>query len=341
MSSSSSLILTGHLETRYVISSPSYPPLLSASAAHVPTLLRALVGCDWFDLESWIDGALVDFQNYPIQLPCKAKQALALAEYFLQRYPRESSGPMRGRVYALIGKRYLPKWIKVASLQNLVFPFDEIDKPRRKESDALDKLRFLSVTEPELLKEAVDLDIRIQTDIDNEIITIVDTGIGMTKQEVIDCLGTIAQSGTAKFSKAVKDSKEAGVDSNLISQFGVGFYSAFLISDKVVVSTKSSKSDKQYVWEGEANASSYIVREETDPEKLIPRGTCLTLYLKVEVEDEPTDAKKDGEGDPKTEKKKKTKKVVERYWDWELTNETKPIWLRNPKDVSTEEYNEF
>ncbi|KAL6009614.1 hypothetical protein ACLOJK_000042 [Asimina triloba] len=208
-------------------------------------------------------------------------------------------------------------------------------------SDALDKLRFLSVTEPELLKEAVDLDIRIQTDIDNGIITIVDTGIGMTKQEVIDCLGTIAQSGTAKFLNAVKDSKEAGVDSNLIGQFGVGFYSAFLVSDKVVVSTKSPKSDKQYVWEGEANASSYIVREETDPEKLIPRGTCLTLYLKVEVEDEPTDAKKDGEEDPKTEKKKKTKKVVERYWDWELTNETKPIWLRNPKDVSTEEYNEF
>ncbi|KAJ8480184.1 hypothetical protein OPV22_023911 [Ensete ventricosum] len=246
-------------------------------------------------------------------------------------------------------------------------------------SDALDKLRFLSVTKPELLKDAVDLDIRIQTDKDNGIITITDTGIGMTRQELVDCLGTIAQSGTAKFFKTLKDSKDAGVDSNLIGQFGVGFYSAFLVSDKVVVSTKSPTSDKQYVWEGEANASSYTIREETDPEKLIPRGTRLTLYLKrddkgfahperiqnlvknysqfvsfpiytwqekgftkeVEVDEDPSEAKKEGDEDPNVERKKKTKKVVERYWDWELTNETQPIWLRNPKDVTTEEYNEF
>ncbi|KAF2284813.1 hypothetical protein GH714_030731 [Hevea brasiliensis] len=245
-------------------------------------------------------------------------------------------------------------------------------------SDALDKLRFLGVTEPELLKDAVDLDIRIQTDKDNGIVTITDSGIGMTRQELIDCLGTIAQSGTAKFLKALKDSKDAGADNNLIGQFGVGFYSSFLVSDRVVVSTKSPKSDTQYVWEGEANASSYTIREETDPEKLIPRGTRLTLYLKhddkgfanperiqklvknysqfvsfpiytwqekgytkeVEVDEEPTEAQKD-EQDDKTNKKKKTKTVVERYWDWELTNETQPLWLRNPKEVSTEEYNEF
>ncbi|KAK6918744.1 Histidine kinase/HSP90-like ATPase, partial [Dillenia turbinata] len=225
-------------------------------------------------------------------------------------------------------------------------------------SDALDKLRFLGVTEPQLLKDAVDLDIRIQTDKDNGIIMITDSGIGMTRQEL--------------------ESKDSGSDNNLIGQFGVGFYSAFLVADKVVVSTKSPKSDKQYVWEGEANASSYTVREETDPEKLIPRGTRLTLYLKrdekgyahperiqklvknysqfvsfpiytwqekgytkeVEVDDDPAEAKKDGE-DEKAEKKKKTKTVVERYWDWELTNETQPIWLRNPKEVTTEEYNEF
>ncbi|KAF3786209.1 Heat shock protein 90-6 [Nymphaea thermarum] len=245
-------------------------------------------------------------------------------------------------------------------------------------SDALDKLRFLSVTEPALYKEAVDLDIRIQSDKDNGIIMITDSGIGMTREELVECLGTIAQSGTAKFLQALKDSKEAGVDNNLIGQFGVGFYSAFLVSDKVVVSTKSPKSDKQYVWEGEAGKSSFTIREETDPEKLIPRGTRLTLYLKadakdfahperiqrlvknysqfvsfpiytwqekgytkeVEVDEDPADAEKDGEAD-KTEKKKKTKTVVERYWDWELTNETQPIWLRNPKDVTTEEYNEF
>ncbi|KAL0001519.1 hypothetical protein SO802_015300 [Lithocarpus litseifolius] len=245
-------------------------------------------------------------------------------------------------------------------------------------SDALDKLRFLSVTQPDLLKGAVDLDIRIQTDKENGIVTITDTGIGMTQQELVDCLGTIAQSGTAKFLKALKDSKEVGGDNNLIGQFGVGFYSAFLVCDRVVVSTKSPKSDKQYVWEGEANASSYTIREETDPEKLLPRGTRLTLHLKrddkgfahperiqklvknysqfvsfpiytwqekgftkeVEVDEDPAETKKDGQNE-QSEKKKKTKTVVEKYWDWELTNETQPIWLRNPKEVTTEEYNEF
>ncbi|KAK4488222.1 hypothetical protein RD792_003967 [Penstemon davidsonii] len=245
-------------------------------------------------------------------------------------------------------------------------------------SDALDKLRFLSVTEPNLLNDGFDLDIRIQTDKDNGIITLTDTGIGMTRQELVDCLGTIAQSGTAKFLKTLKDSKDAGSDSNLIGQFGVGFYSAFLVSERVEVSTKSPKSDKQYVWEGEVNSSSYTIREETDAAKLIPRGTRLTLYLKrddkgfahpekiqklvknysqfvsfpiytwqekgytkeVEVDDDPAEANKD-EQDGTTEKKKKTKTVVERYWDWELTNETQPIWLRNPKEVTTDEYNEF
>ncbi|MED6114432.1 hypothetical protein PIB30_116748 [Stylosanthes scabra] len=246
-------------------------------------------------------------------------------------------------------------------------------------SDALDKLRFLSVTEPDLLKDAVDFDIRIQADKDNGVITLTDTGIGMTRQELVDCLGTIAQSGTAKFLKALKDSKDAGGDNNLIGQFGVGFYSAFLVADKVTVSTKSPKSDKQYVWEGEANASSYTIREETDPEKLIPRGTRLTLHLKrddkgfahperieklvknysqfvsfpiytwqekgytkeVEVDEDPAEAKKDEEDGKTEKKKKKTKTVVERYWDWELINETQPIWLRNPKEVSKEDYNEF
>lgn len=228
------------------------------------------------------------------------------------------------------------------------------------------------------MKDNVDLDIRIQADKDNGIITITDSGIGMTRQEIIDCLGTIAQSGTAKFLKALKDSKDAGTDNNLIGQFGVGFYSAFLVADKVTVATKSPKSDKQYVWEGEANASTYTIREETDSEKLLPRGTQITLYLKrddkgfahpervqnlvknysqfvsfpiytwqekgetkeVEVDEDPAEATKDTQ-EGQTEKKKKTKKVVERYWDWELTNETQPIWLRNPKEVTTEQYNEF
>ncbi|GJN41120.1 hypothetical protein PR202_gn00450 [Eleusine coracana subsp. coracana] len=187
---------------------------------------------------------------------------------------------------------------------------------RSNASDALDKLRYLSVTDSNLMKDGSELAIRIQTDKDNGIITITDTGIGMTRQELVESLGTIASSGTAKFLKALKESQEAGMDSNLIGQFGVGFYSAFLVSDKVAVSTKSPKSDKQYVWEGEAESSSYTIREETDPEKLIPRGTRLTLYLKVEVDEDPSEVKTEGDGETKTE-------------------------LRNPKEVSTEEYNEF
>ncbi|EPS65742.1 heat shock protein 90, partial [Genlisea aurea] len=147
-------------------------------------------------------------------------------------------------------------------------------------SDALDKLRFLSVTEPSLLGDAGELEIRIKPDPDNGTITITDTGIGMTKEELIDCLGTIAQSGTSKFLKALKENKDLGSDNGLIGQFGVGFYSAFLVADKVSVSTKSPKSDKQYVWEAVADSSSYSVREETDPDKLLKRGTQITLYLK-------------------------------------------------------------
>ncbi|KAA0046053.1 heat shock protein 90-6 [Cucumis melo var. makuwa] len=272
----------------------------------------------------------------------------------------------------------LEAWLLIAKLINDSCLFNLLSNA----SDALDKLRFLSVTDPGLLKEAIDFDIRIQTDKDNGILSITDTGIGMTRQELVDCLGTIAQSGTAKFLKALKD---AGGDNNLIGQFGVGFYSAFLVADRVVVSTKSPKSDKQYVWEGEANASSYTIREETDPAKQLSRGTCLTLYLKRDDKGfaHPERIQKlvknysqfvsfpiytwQEKGFTKevwimfwittctmkfsinsnliddfaVQKKKKTKTVVEKYWDWELTNETQPIWLRNPKEVSTEDYNEF
>lgn len=243
-------------------------------------------------------------------------------------------------------------------------------------SDALDKLRFLSVTEPSLLGETGQLEIRIKPDPDNGTITITDSGIGMTKEELIDCLGTIAQSGTSKFLKALKENKDVGADNGLIGQFGVGFYSAFLVAEKVVVSTKSPRSDKQYVWESLADSSSYVIREETDPEKLLSRGTQITLYLRpddkyefseptriqglvknysqfvsfpiytwqeksrtVEVEEE--EETKEGE-EPKPEgEKKKKKTVTEKYWDWELANETKPIWMRNPKEVQKDEYNEF
>ncbi|XAR55961.1 hypothetical protein NMG60_11036223 [Bertholletia excelsa] len=246
-------------------------------------------------------------------------------------------------------------------------------------SDALDKLRFLSVTDPSLLGDAGEMEIRIKPDPENGTITIMDTGIGMTKEELIDCLGTIAQSGTSKFLQALKENKDVGADNGLIGQFGVGFYSAFLVAEKVVVSTKSPKSDKQFVWEAVADSSSYVVKEETDPEKLLPRGTQITLYLRpddkyefseptkiqslvknysqfvsfpiytwqeksrtieVEEEEKPNEGeetKTEGEG----EKKKKKTTKTEKYWDWELANETKPIWMRTPKEVQKDEYHEF
>ncbi|CAN1838718.1 Heat shock protein 90-5, chloroplastic [Linum perenne] len=240
-------------------------------------------------------------------------------------------------------------------------------------SDALDKLRFLSVTEPSLLGDSGELEIRIKTDADEGTITITDTGVGMTKQELIDCLGTIAQSGTSKFLKALKENKDLGADNSLIGQFGVGFYSAFLVAQKVVVTTKSPRSDKQYIWEAEADTSSYVIREETDPEKILRRGTQITLYLKDDDKYEFSDpARIQGlvknysqfvsfpiytwQEKSRTfevrvgykfavsavgEKKMKKTTKTEKYWDWELANETKPIWMRNAKEVEKEEYQEF
>ncbi|KAK6157749.1 hypothetical protein DH2020_011997 [Rehmannia glutinosa] len=191
-------------------------------------------------------------------------------------------------------------------------------------SDALDKLRFLSVTEPSLLGDAGELEIRIKPDPDNGTVTITDTGIGMTKEELIDCLGTIAQSGTSRFLKALKENKEVGADNSLIGQFGVGFYSAFLVAEKVVVTTKSPRSDKQYVWEAAADSSSYLIRR-----KLIP------------INEDDVDIFFFCFDSSKGEKKKTKKTKTEKYWDWELANETKPIWMRNPKEVEKDQYQEF
>eukprot|EP00475_Leptophrys_vorax_P026052 TRINITY_DN3650_c0_g2_i1.p1 TRINITY_DN3650_c0_g2~~TRINITY_DN3650_c0_g2_i1.p1 ORF type:complete len:801 (-),score=87.61 TRINITY_DN3650_c0_g2_i1:173-2542(-) len=241
-------------------------------------------------------------------------------------------------------------------------------------SDALDKLRFLSVTEPQLMDATAELAIRIKADPAAGTLTITDTGIGMTKEELMDSLGTIAQSGTAKFVQAIKDKQEQGgeVDSNLIGQFGVGFYSAFLVADRVTVRTKSPRGDAVWVWEAKADQSTYTIREETaGADGELPRGTSIELHLKEDQkaeyadagrvaglvknysqfisfpiyvwqeqtrdkEEEYQEAGKEGE-EPVT----KTRTVQEKYFDWVLANETKPIWVRTPKDVSKEEYNEF
>jgi len=145
-------------------------------------------------------------------------------------------------------------------------------------SDALDKIRLLSLTDKSVLDSTEELTIKIKADKENHILTITDTGIGMTKQDLINNLGTIAKSGTADFLSKLQDASSAGEMSDLIGQFGVGFYSAFLVADKVVVTSKHND-DKQHIWESDA-ASFSIAEDPRGP--TLKRGTQISLYLKEE-----------------------------------------------------------
>merc|ERR1712227_515571 len=148
-------------------------------------------------------------------------------------------------------------------------------------SDALDKIRLLSLTDKSVLDATEELTIKVKADKDNYILTITDTGIGMTKQDLINNLGTIAKSGTADFLSKLQDASPANEMSDLIGQFGVGFYSAFLVADKVVVTSKHND-DKQHIWE--SDAASFSIAE--DPRgSTLKRGTQISLYLKEESYD--------------------------------------------------------
>jgi molecular chaperone HtpG len=211
-------------------------------------------------------------------------------------------------------------------------------------ADALDKVRFRALTEPGLLGEDTELRIRLSANPDAHTVTIEDNGIGMTDAELVKNLGTIAHSGTRAFLEAAKAAQSAG-DMNLIGQFGVGFYSAFLVADHVEVISRAAGQDQAWRWSSDANDSFTI-----EPAERAQRGTTIILHLK--------------EDQREWEEEWRLRDLVTRYADfihhviempkpkpveevkegapieWSQVNAASAIWQRSPSEVTEEQYQE-
>ena len=198
-------------------------------------------------------------------------------------------------------------------------------------NDAIDKLKFKSLTDTDILKGDDKFRIDISVDKDNRTLTVSDNGIGMTYEEVDDNIGTIAKSGSKLFKEQLEEAKKGDID--IIGQFGVGFYSGFIVADKITLETKSpySKNGVKWVSSGDGN---YEIEEISKQD----RGTKITLHLK------------DGDEYNEFLEDWKIKELVKKYSNYiryeiyfgnEVINSTKPIWKKDKKELKDEDYNEF
>merc|ERR1719353_788518 len=219
--------------------------------------------------------------------------------------------------------------------------------------DALEKARFLSIQDQDFLGDYPDLEVRVEVDPVAKTLSLQDSGVGMTKEELVGNLGTVAKSGTTNFLEALKE----GADASLIGQFGVGFYSAFLVADRVTVTSISKDSNAQHVWESGADGS-FTVSE--DPRgSTLGRGTRVTLHMKDEAHsmlemadleanikkysqfmmfpimlkvEKKSDGEDDLDDDDDTPKEK---------FEWKKLNSDKPLWLKPKEDISKADYVQF
>lgn len=216
-------------------------------------------------------------------------------------------------------------------------------------SDALDKLRLEAFRDKDLQIDTSDLHIDIEVDKEQRTLTVRDNGIGMSHDDVVLLIGTIAKSGTAEFLHKMRESKDAAASQDLIGQFGVGFYSSFMVADRVTMLTRRAGEGHGTRWESSGEGT-YTIESVDDA----PQGTAVTLYLKLEDKDDQLFDYTDGW---------KIKEIVKRYSDFiawpvkmevertgndgegtrevETINSMKALWARSKNEVKEDEYKEF